>query len=102
MNLTVSWTLPTTRSDGRALPASEIKHTLIEMQAQGAPGFTALDPIPAPETELVFEDIDPGAYNFRGWIIDTGDRKSLVPAEASIEIETAAPNGPADFTLTLE
>ena len=59
------WTI-TQRKSGRPFDmASEIDHYALEMQAEGAPGFTAIPGPGAAATEFTLDVTDPGTYNFR-------------------------------------
>ena len=59
------WTI-TQRKSGRPFDmASEVDHYALEMQAEGAPGFTAIPGPGAAATEFTLDVTDPGTYNFR-------------------------------------
>lgn len=97
---TLSWTLPTEREDGVALPASEIAQTDISMSADGGANFSSTAPVlPTDPQTFVVDNLTAGTYLFRATVIDTLGQPS-VDAEATGSI-LAPPAAIADLSVTI-
>lgn len=94
------WTI-TQRKSGRPFDmASEVDHYALEMQAEGAPGFTAIPGPGAAATEITIDVTDPGTYNFRLTCYPkTGAASDPATASAQILDQTAPVI--ATFTATV-
>lgn len=73
---TVSWTLPTQRVDGSALPASEIAKTTIAWGTSQAGPFPNVQDVASPGTSHVFTRSSPGTGTrcYVGYVTDTEGR----------------------------
>lgn len=104
-NARLTWTWPTNRVLGEALPLAQIKHNEIRMSADGGANFSGLAQVPPvagePTAEHLVADLAPGTYIFQGVIFDTEDRESSM-AEITSEPILSAPEGLTDFTVTIE
>lgn len=102
-NVTVSWTLPTTRESGKPLNPADIRGVNIEISADGV-DFGEIGEFPPTELSTVVQDLEPGAWMFRGTVFDTKDRPSA-PVEASIDIpvpeDVTPPSALPTLTLSL-
>lgn len=99
---TVSWTLPTTREDGAALPIEEIKHTLFSMSADLGLNFSPeVQILPTDPQVFSIGNLSGGTYLFRTAVVDTDDRRSL-DADATGDVAIAAPSAIADMTVVIE
>ena len=100
---TVTWTNPTTRTDGSALTASQIGSTKIEWgTCQGSSFGTAAGSASAAgaATSLVVPNLSPGTYCFRAATIDTSGLQSAWSAVASKVVPVAPPNPPTLVTIS--
>lgn len=101
----LTWTWPTNRVLGEALPLAQIKHLEISMSADGGDNFSGLAQVPPvagePTGEHSVADLQPGTYMFRGVVVDTEDRNSSVE-EITSETILSDPNPIADFSVTIE
>ena len=72
----LTWTLPTTRVDGAALPASEIDRTEIEVSKDGT--VIGTDAVPAPQTAYTWTRDLPPNYTlcYRARVVDTEEQAS--------------------------
>jgi hypothetical protein len=94
MNATVSWDLPTTRTDGKALPVDQIEATEVSLSADQGDNFTVLNNVLAPETSLLIPDLTFGTWIVRLIVLDMGGRRSVAVDEQFV-IEQAPP-GPVE------
>lgn len=99
---TVTWTNPTTRTDGSALAASQIGSTKIEWgtcqgSSFGAAAWSASAVGAA--TSLVVQNLPAGTCCFRAATIDTSDLQSAWSAVASKVVPIAPPNPPTLVTI---
>ena len=100
-NVKLTWTLPTTRVDGRALDPLEIKHTVIYVSLDGGLNYVELATILGTATqELVQTELDSGTYHFRAVVYDFFNSASA-PAHASVDIPFAAPAAVTNFVVTI-
>jgi hypothetical protein len=100
---TVTWTHPTTRTDGSALPASQIGSTKVEWgTCQGSSFGTAAGNASAAgaATSLVVPNLPAGTYCFRAATIDTGGLQSGWSAVVSKVVPVAPPNPPTLVTIS--
>ena len=94
------WTI-TQRKSGRPFDmASEVDHYALEMQVEGAPGFTAIPGPGATTTKFNLNVTDPGTYNFHLTCYPkTGTASD--PATASAQILDQSAPVIATFTATV-
>jgi len=82
--VTVSWTLPTQRTDNTALPVSQIAFTRFTLSFNGG-AFTQLVDVPAPAaTTTLSPTLAPGSYVIRSVVYDTQATPRL-----STQVDTA-------------
>lgn len=100
---TVTWTNPTTRTDGSALAASQIGSTKIEWgTCQGSSFGAAAGSASAvgAATSLVVQNLPAGTYCFRAATIDAAGLQSGWSAVASKVVPVAPPNPPVIVTVS--
>ncbi len=102
-NARLTWTWPTNRVLGEALPVAQIQHNEISMSADGGANFSGLAQVvpTGPTDEHLVADLAPGTYIFRSVVVDTEDRNSSTE-EVTSEPILSDPNPVADFTVTIE
>jgi len=97
----LTWTWPTSRVLGEALPEAQIEHLEISVSADGGENFSGLAQVPPPDTEHVVADLAPGTYIFRAVVVDTEARRSDT-AEVTTDQILSAPEAVADLSVTIE
>ena len=93
--VTVTWTLPTTRMDGTALPATELVKTTVVYGTCGTDDLASIDgsmDVPSPGTVFEF-DRAPGEVCVTANVTDTEGRVSNWSAVAYGEIKSDSPPG---------
>lgn len=99
----INYKLPTTREDNKPLPVSQISHVIVLMSADGGANFGEIDQVPAPGTEVLVRELEPGTYHFRFIVVDLQATPKLSePVDAQATVEAAAPNGITDVVVTVE
>ena len=102
-NVTIVWTLPTTREGGGALNENDIQHVLPAMSADGGANFTALAPVTPGEIQQVFvPDLEVGEWIFRFIVVDTDGQSSDVHEEPVEVLDDSPPNPISDVTVTID
>lgn len=97
-----TWTPPTEREDGTALPQSEIASYNIVCNRQGLPGYVLNISVlndPGVGTSSHFEAgafDGPGTYECRAYTVDTGGLRSVASNVATKKV-TGNPNAPVNF-----
>ena len=99
-NVRLTYTLPTQRVLGEALPEAQIAFVEIQMSADAGANFSGLAQVPPPALEYLVQDLDPGTYIFRGIVQDINGLRS-VETDATADI-LSAPAGLSAFTVTIE
>ena len=95
---TLTWTHPTERVDGAALPAAEIRETVIAWGPKGGPYTQGSVTVPAPATTVqVNRPQTPGTRCYVAQTVDTGNRSSVFSNEACKTI-FANPKAPTGLT----
>lgn len=95
----ISWTHPTTREGGAALPISQIKHTLVSWGPQGGPYIEGSVTVASPAAAInVPRPVTPGTRCYVARTVDTENRMSVESAAACKTI-LAPPNSPIDVTV---
>ncbi len=96
-NVRLTWALPPVT--GRQRP---IRETKIEFRALGIQQWTEQDRV-APDVaqELVFVDVAPGDYEYRGTVVDV-DGKEGPPETTTASVPFDGPGSITSFTATLE
>lgn len=99
-NALITWTNPTTYSDGSPMPASELAHTLVERGTCSGPGvFGALlesTQVPAPAQSLSVVALEPGTYCWRLASVTIRGKTSDYSVTRSKTIDWPTPSAP-DF-----
>lgn len=98
----ISWTWPTNRVLGEALPLAQIQHGELSMSADGGENFSGVAQVAptGPTDEHVITDLAPGTYIFRVVVVDTENRRS-VPIDETGGV-LSEPNGVSDLSITIE
>ncbi len=94
---TLNWTLPTTRTDGTALAATEIASVNIMDSDSGVPGPIAV--APGAVTTFTTPSLAGGPHHFSVSVNDTGGVVSG-PSNAVL-VTVAAPSPPTNLTVIL-
>lgn len=105
-NVRVTWTLPTKRVNGKALPASEIAQSIVSLSADGGAHFGELTRIDAPGHSFLQTELEPGTYVFRVVVVDKSQPDplfSLPSNPGSVTIaQTSPPAAVTDLTVVVE
>ena len=105
----LNWILPSTRTNGSALPIDKIAKSLIAMSADNGANFSELGEVPAPDTAFEQTELEDGAYIFRQTTVGTNGKASD-PIFVSVTVssvpevpddETFAPSPATGFTATV-
>ncbi len=100
-NVTVAWTLPTTRLGGGALPPGEIAHVAAELSADGGSIFTPFGNVLPTDAQQVFvPDMEVGQWQFRLTVVDTLGQSSAPHVEVVDVIDDSPPNSVGNVTVT--
>lgn len=100
---TVTWTNPTARTDGTALPSSQIGGSRVEWGTCSGSAFgTAQGTLSTTgaATSAVINDLAPGTWCFRVSTFDTGNVLSSWSNIASKVVPVAPPNPPVIVTVS--
>lgn len=96
---TITWTNPTQRVDGTAMPLSEIRETTIAWGQRGGPYTTGSVTVPAPATTVdVPRPATPGTRCYVAMTTDTGNRSSAFTNEVCKTL-LAGPNPPSNLQV---
>lgn len=97
---TVTWVLPTQRTDGSALPVGEIAKTTIAWGTSAAGPFPNVQDVAAPGTSHVFTRSSPGLGTrcYTAFVTDTEGRVSGSTGPVCKTVK-AAPNAPTGLTV---
>jgi hypothetical protein len=98
MNVTLQWSLPSTRTSGKPLAVSEIKHVLVEISADSGGTWTPLGEFPPNVLSIPITDLDFGTWEFRGFVVDQKGRVSDPKFATVVNEDTSPPS----VLLTLE
>ena len=90
MNITLQWSLPTTRASGKPLALNDIKHVVIDVTADDGQSWAPIGAFPPNVLSTQITDLDFGTWRFRGVVVDTKDRPSA-PLEAILVNEDTSP-----------
>ena len=96
MNGVLNWVLPTVGP--RQAP---LKHVRIEKRVATTLPWTLIADVPVAETQLLFQDIQPGTHFFKGTVFDADDQPSKNPKEATLTVPFDPPGDLLEFTATL-
>lgn len=88
-NVMVSWKNPTTRADGEALNAGDLKAVEIYARQAAIPEFTKVATVTDGSESRGFPNTPSGSWIFRVVAIDSDDGPSD-PAEANVTVPKAA------------
>lgn len=102
-NVRVTWTLPTKRVNGKALPVSDIAQTIVSLSADGGTNFGELTRIAAPGHSFLQTELEPGTYVFRVVVLDKSSLISDPSNPGSVTIaQTSPPAAVTDLTVVVE
>lgn len=99
---TVTWTNPTARTDGTALPASQIGSTRVEWGTCSGSAFGTTQgnqSATGAVTSTIISDLIPGTYCFRAATVDAAGVQSGWSNIASKVVPVAPPNPPVIVTV---
>ena len=100
---TVTYTLPTQREDGTALPVSEIRHVLIEAGTCSAPNVfgtkEAEKLVAPPATTTTITTPGYGDKCYRAFTVDTGGRVSASSPVRTKAFTVPPPSPPGNFAV---
>ena len=97
--MTISWALPTKRSDGSALTLAEIRESEVALSADNGSTWSVLGVVANNSTQTFNKDLAPGAYKVRVVVIDTLGQRG-VPAIGDAVVTVAPPAAPV-ITVTV-
>lgn len=101
-NVLVKWQLPTTRESGRPINPADIAHVDLQMSADGGDQYVSVGTFGPDVLETTVTELEPGAWWFRGIVVDKAGKASS-PRAASIAIaDDTAPGALLDLTLALQ
>jgi len=92
MNVTLQWSLPTTRTSGKPLSVTEIKHVLVEISSDAGTTWTPLGTFPPSVLSVPITDLDFGTWEFRGFVVDQKDRVSDPRFATLVNEDTSPPS----------
>lgn len=102
-NVTVAWTLPTTRTGGGPLPPEEIAHVRASLSADGGATFTPLANVaPADPQQVFVPDMEIGQWHFQLIVVDTLGQDSAPHLEVVDVIDDSPPGPVTGVTVTQE
>ena len=90
-NVRLSYTLPSARTDGKALPISEIRHVSVFLSADNGANFAKVADVPPSQNEYIQTDLEAGLWVFRLIVEDILGQKSSA-VDKSVSIIPAVPN----------
>lgn len=99
----VTWTNPTTRTNGAALPSTEIGSTQVEWGTCSGTAFgttSGTQSATGAATTLTITNLAAGTYCFRARTVDTLNGYSLWSSIASKVVPLAPPNPPTIVTVS--
>lgn len=97
---TLTWTLPTTRTDGSSLGPTEIASVLVFDAVNGA-AIGQIGSVPGPGTRFTTGSLVGGTHVFTVVVVDTNGDDSAPSAPAFLTITVAAPNPATNLVATL-
>lgn len=98
----VTWTNPTTRTDGSALTAAQIGSTEVEYGTCSGTAFgtpTGAQSVTGAATTLTVTNLAAGTWCFRARTVDTGSNHSAWSAVVSKVVPVAPPSPPTLVTI---
>ena len=99
----VTWTNPTTRTDGSALTAAQIGSTEVEYGTCSGTAFgtpTGAQSVTGAATTLTVTNLAAGTWCFRARTVDTGSNHSAWSAVVSKVVPVAPPSPPVLVTVS--
>ena len=97
---TISWTLPTTRTDGSTLKPADIQGIEIFDAVNGA-AAVQIGETSGPATSFITPALAGGTHVFTLIVVDTVGDVSAASAPVSLSVPLAAPNPVTNVTATL-
>lgn len=91
--LTISWALPTKRTDGTALALGEIKESEVALSSDNGSTWNVLGAVANNATQTFNRDLAPGSYKVRVIVIDTSGQRGT-PAISDAVVTLAPPAAP--------
>ncbi len=91
--MTISWVLPTKRTDNTALTLAEIKESEVALSADNGTTWSVLGTVANNVTQTFNRDLAPGPYKVRVVVIDTLGQRGT-PAISDAIVTVAPPAAP--------
>jgi len=102
--INITWDVPVTREDGKALPKAEIADTEVSLAPVAADGtvgsFTSLAKVKPDATQTVNKDVPDGDYKIRFVVTDIYGQKGK-PLDASATVKSAPPGQVLNIKVTV-
>ena len=100
-NVTVSWTLPTTRVSGNPIDPNNLAGVDVSLSADGGVNFALTDTIiPTDPQEVFFPDLVDGDYAVR-LVVRLVSGQASAGVDTPFTLDTSVPNDVTDVTITL-
>lgn len=101
-NVTVQWTLPTTRTSGNPIAVDDIAGVDVSLSADAGLNFTLTDTVlPAAAQDVLFTDLVDGDYSVR-LVVRLTDGAQSAGVDTPFTLDTSAPEDVTNVTITLE
>lgn len=94
-NVRLNWGLPTPSVRQRPLAGFRI-----EARVSAELPWTEIALVEVPATEILLEDVAPGQWFYRGFVVDVAGRSST-PVNATVEVDFEDPSPATEFSATL-
>lgn len=102
-DVVLTWTQPTTRTDGTPLPAEQIAYTRIDARVSGIQEWTEINRVGPPTQQVTLAQLSPGTREFRAVVVDVVGRESAPSNTASATVPSdAAPSAITNLTATVQ
>lgn len=102
--INITWDVPITREDGKALPKAEIADTEVSLAPVAADGtvgaFSSLAKLKPDVTQTVNRDVPDGNYKIRFVVTDIYGQKGK-PLDAAATVKSAPPGQVLNVAVTI-
>lgn len=98
--VTLTYDLPTERTDGTPLASSEIKFVEVSLSINGGADFSVVDVVPPDSTTFVQTDLEAGTWPFR-FIVEMHDGARSAGKDFNAVIMGAAPNDVTNIQVVI-
>lgn len=86
--MTISWVLPTKRTDGEAAPATEVRESEVALSADNGSTWSVLGTVATGSEQRYERDLAAGAYKVRVTVIDSDGQRG-VPSISDAKVSKA-------------